>query len=156
MKAATFLGIAMISVLFASDLMAHCQIPCGIYDDHQRAIMMAEHITTIEKSMKQIETLSDKDPKNYNQLVRWANNKDHHADELIDICTYYFMSQRLKPADKEDSEKGKIYLERLTLLHEIMVEAMVAKRNTDLSHIEKLRELLNLFEISYFGHKVEH
>ena len=30
---------------------AHCQIPCGIYDDHARVHAMLEDVTTIEKSL---------------------------------------------------------------------------------------------------------
>jgi len=33
---------------------AHCEIPCGIYDDEMRINMINEHIATIEKSMNQI------------------------------------------------------------------------------------------------------
>ncbi|MDY6953871.1 MAG: superoxide dismutase [Ni], partial [Thermodesulfobacteriota bacterium] len=43
--------MALFVVSYAS---AHCEIPCGIYDDQMRIDMIAEHITTIEKSMKQI------------------------------------------------------------------------------------------------------
>jgi nickel superoxide dismutase len=31
-----------------------CEIPCGIYDDEMRINMIAEHITTIEKSVKKL------------------------------------------------------------------------------------------------------
>ena len=33
---------------------SHCEIPCGIYDDKTRLTLINEHITTIEKSIKQI------------------------------------------------------------------------------------------------------
>jgi len=45
-------------VVFGSLAYSHCQIPCGIYDDEARFTEIAEHITTIEKSMKEIESLS--------------------------------------------------------------------------------------------------
>ncbi len=37
------------SIVFfaASYAAAHCEIPCGIYDDEMRINMIAEHITTI-------------------------------------------------------------------------------------------------------------
>ena len=49
-----FLSVLLITTVFASIAGAHCQIPCGIYDDAARITMMEEHVTTIEKSMKQI------------------------------------------------------------------------------------------------------
>ena len=36
---------------------SHCEIPCGIYDDGMRIKMLREHIATIEKSIKTIQTL---------------------------------------------------------------------------------------------------
>ncbi len=75
-------------VLIAAGLVrAHCQIPCGIYDDQMRVHMIAEHIKTIEKSMNEIMRLEKEGPKNYNQLVRWIMNKDDHADRLKRLRT---------------------------------------------------------------------
>ncbi len=52
-------GILLLAVFFTSMVYSHCQIPCGIYGDPARFDMLAEHITTIEKSMKQITDLSN-------------------------------------------------------------------------------------------------
>ena len=134
---------------------AHCEIPCGIYDDEARFAMAAEHMTTIEKSMKLIVSLSKEDPLNYNQIVRWVHNKEKHADELQHIVTQYFMTQRLKPVDKGDPEAHSAYLEKLTLLHKMLFYAMKTKQTTDLGNVEKLRSLLAEFRTAYFG-KAEH
>ena len=48
---------AAIGICMATHAWAHCEIPCGIYDDHMRIHMIEEHITTIEKSMQQIVVL---------------------------------------------------------------------------------------------------
>ena len=56
--------------IMAGNLIAHCEIPCGIYDDQVRANLIYEHTVTIEKSMKKIAVLSKEAPVNYNQLVR--------------------------------------------------------------------------------------
>ena len=60
MKRKTTLAIIAIVLLSltGSKALAHCQIPCGIYDDPARFSLMAEHITTIEKAMKTIVDLS--------------------------------------------------------------------------------------------------
>ena len=51
---------------------AHCQIPCGIYDDNARVHSMLEDAATVEKSIKMINELSEKsDAQSQNQLVRW-------------------------------------------------------------------------------------
>ena len=131
-----------ITVLFMAlvggTVLAHCQIPCGIYDDKMRIKMMEEHVTTIEKSIKEIEA-----GPNQNQAVRWVLNKEYHADELSDIVTYYFMAQRIKPGMEG-------YTEKLSQLHEMLVFSMKAKQTTDMAHVKKLRELIHQFEHSYF------
>lgn len=53
-KKSVMLGILASVMVFASIVYSHCQVPCGIYDDPVRFDMIAENITTIEKSMKQI------------------------------------------------------------------------------------------------------
>ncbi len=147
--------LAGLTALFiAGTAGAHCQIPCGIYDDEARAVAMSEHITTVEKSMARIRELSTAEEPDLNQITRWVANKEHHADELIGIVTYYFMNQRLKPEHKGDETHQDAYVEQLTLLHEMMVVAMKAKQTTDAAHTARLRELLVAFEESYFGHAV--
>ena len=80
--------IAVASLLFiSSQAMAHCEVPCGIYDDSLRIKAIRENVTTIEKSMNQIAELSKAPEKNYNQIVRWVMNKEQHVDELVHIVT---------------------------------------------------------------------
>lgn len=143
-------GVALCMCL-VSPALAHCEIPCGIYDDEARADMIAEHITTIEKSMNRITALSKEAPLNHNQIVRWVQNKESHADKLQNIATQYFMTQRIKPADGEDTEAYAAYIKKLALLHQMVVYAMKSKQTTDLANVEKLRSLLAEFRGEYFG-----
>ncbi len=131
----------------------HCEIPCGIYDDQMRLTMIEEHIATIEKAMKQIIELSAQSPQNMNQIVRWIVNKEKHAQEIQHIISQYFMTQRVKLADKKDSVAYKMYVEKLILCHQILVYAMKTKQTTDLDHVEKLRSLVQGFKVAYFGKK---
>jgi hypothetical protein len=87
---ASFAILALIATAVPAS--AHCQIPCGIYDDELRVQLIEEHITTIEKSMNQIIAIPKTAPIDYNQLVRWVDNKETHATEIQDIVTAYFMA----------------------------------------------------------------
>ena len=141
--------LVVLAVLFSTSLAgAHCEIPCGIYDDHMRIKMIAEDATTIEKSMNQIKALSTQDPIDYNQLVRWITNKEEHANKIQHVVYQYFLTQRIKP----DTEK---YEEKLAVLHKMLVAAMKCKQTTDPSHVKTLRALLKSFEELYFGHTHE-
>lgn len=113
--------------------------------------MMAEHITTIEKSMKEIQHLSTEGEKNYNQLVRWIVNKENHADYFSEIVTQYFMTQRVKPVEESNQKAYKGYVHELTLLHKMMVLTMKCKQTTDLENVEQLKNLLAQFRTAYLG-----
>ncbi|NKB68045.1 MAG: superoxide dismutase [Candidatus Latescibacteria bacterium] len=129
-------------------LWAHCEIPCGIYGDEQRLEALKENITTIEKSMRQIGELSG-DSNNINQVVRWVDNKENHADQIREIVTQYFMTQRVKIPAADDAQAQKSYTKQLALLHQMMVYAMKCKQTTDLAYVEKLRGLLGEFRQVY-------
>jgi nickel superoxide dismutase len=145
-----FVATSVVSTQLA---MAHCEVPCGIYDDKMRVEMIREHITTIEKAMKQITALSGEATANYNQIIRWTVNKEKHAEELQHIVQQYFMTQRIKPAHSEDGTMTKTYVDQLTLLHMMLIHAMKAKQTTDLEQVETLRSLTNEFEEAYFEGK---
>ena len=149
--------ILLAAIAIATQAGAHCQIPCGIYDDELRVQLIEEDITTIEKSMTQIVALAKVSPVDYNQLVRWVNNKEEHAQKIQDIVTAYFMAQRIKmPADHSDETAMNEYLHKLALLHAIQVHAMKAKQSTNLGEVETLRQLVEKFRAAYFGEEGKH
>lgn len=130
---------------------SHCQMPCGIYDDQMRISMIKEYIITVEKSMKQIQALSGQKDKNHNQIVRWVNTKDDHADKINEVASGYFMTQRLNPADLNDPSSREGYVQKLSLLHRLMFYAMKAKQTTDLSFVSKMRGTIDEFSDAYFS-----
>ncbi len=158
MKRHALTALALLATIaIAAPAAAHCQIPCGIYDDELRVQLIEEHITTVEKSMKQIVTLSAAETVDYNQLVRWVNNKEEHAQKIQDIVTAYFMAQRIKPSVDHDDEKAmNEYMHKLAILHAIQIHAMKAKQSTDLGQIETLRKMTTMFRKAYFGDEAEH
>ena len=148
-------GIFTLVVLCGSMVYSHCQIPCGIYGDSTRFDILGEHITTVEKSMKQIDELSAAKQPNMNQVVRWVENKERHAGEIQEIVTRYFMTQRIKPVDPGNQEARAGYVKKLTLLHKLLIQAMKAKQGTDQVVVGKMRSLLNQFSEAYLGHPVK-
>lgn len=136
---------------FSTASFAHCQIPCGIYGDETRFQILSEHITTIEKSMNEINALSSDPGKNANQITRWVMNKDQHADEMAEIITAYFLQQRIKPEEAETDHMA--WMKKVTSCHHILVSAMKAKQTTDLAHVESLKKHLDAFHKAYFGDK---
>jgi len=139
----SFVGIICLGVL-AGTVFAHCEIPCGIYDDQVRINMILEHITTIEKSMNQIMSIEKEKTPDFNQLVRWIMNKEHHATEIQTIVAQYFMTQRIKPDMKD-------YPKKLALLQQMLVLSMKCKQTTDLKNAGQLKDLVKQFQQLYFS-----
>ena len=158
MKRSVIATVAVLALIAtAAPVSAHCQIPCGIYDDELRVQLIEEHIGTVEKSMKKIAELSAAESVDYNQLVRWVDNKETHAQEIQDIVTAYFMAQRIKPAvDHDDKEAMNEYIHKLAILHAIQIHAMKAKQGTNLEEIENLRKFTGMFREAYFGEAKPH
>jgi nickel superoxide dismutase len=150
MKKVITSSIFLFLVLFSfHKAQAHCQIPCGIYHDELRFEMIMEDIETIEKSMNQINEISKAEDKNYNQLVRWVNNKELHAQKIQDVVSEYFLAQRVKITAPDDPGY-KDYVQSLELLHQMIVYAMKTKQTTDLENVEKLKVATKEYQKLYF------
>lgn len=147
MKSLLFVTISI--MVFSQLSHAHCQIPCGIYDDHARVQSMLEDTATVEKALRSIAELSSKtDAQSQNQMVRWVMNKETHAQNVISTISDYFLTQRVKP-EQED------YSERLIKHHAVIVAAMKVKQNADLSYAVSLREKIEALLHYYPEHKHE-
>jgi nickel superoxide dismutase len=156
MKRATLLALAavLLAVAPSAPVRAHCQMPCGIYDDAMRIRMMQEDVTTIEKSIGMIEELSAKAEKSavdQNQLVRWVINKDHIADDLTGVVVEYFLQQRVKAPTSDDAAAMAKYVDQLKVLHELLVTSMKAKQTVDREIPGKLRDAIDRFAKLYFS-----
>lgn len=144
------LTLAMAAALLGGPvtLMAHCQVPCGIYHDKTETVRICEDIGTIEKCMNEINRISAGQKPNYNQLVRWINTKDEHAEKIQKAVWQYFMLQRVAPVPA-GSKEYPVYVRKLTLLHSLLVDAMKCKQGTDLSVPQRMKETLKAFGEAY-------
>ena len=143
-------AIALVLLVFSSvSVFGHCEIPCGIYGDEERFKAVAEDLKTIEKSMIQIQSLSS-DPNNHmNQLVRWVNNKEKHADHIQDTVAQYFLAQRIKVPAAGDAAAEEVYSQKLSLLHKMVVSAMKCKQTVDTENVKNLHKYLDQFQKLY-------
>lgn len=146
----TFLALLSIALIAPATVSAHCQIPCGIYDDNTVIKSMHTDFETIEKASKTIIELSKDPAQNAHQLTRWIVNKESHAQALQDKVLNYFLAQRLKLGEAANDKEA--YLTKLQLCHKVIVTAMKCKQSTDAKNVEDLHNLLHDFE-DLFGSK---
>jgi nickel superoxide dismutase len=143
-------------LLLQGSLLAHCQVPCGIYNDAARIIQIQEDFSTIQKAMIKIEELSQqKDATSMNQLTRWIMTKDDHASKIQKVVSDYFLTQRIK-VKTEGSEFDK-YVNQTTILQQILVSAMKCKQTVNYSNVNHGVELVDKFVGYYFdNHGLDH
>jgi len=138
----TLLALLLAPVRF---VLAHCEVPCGIYDDQLRFVQMLEDTKTIAKAGNQIGELAGKtDAQSVNQVTRWVATKEQHATNTQHIIAQYFMTQRIK-ADKEG------YDVKLKAAHAVMVSAMKTKQTSDPEAAHDLEHAILDFYRAYEG-----
>ena len=99
--------------------------------------------------MNEITKLSSAEPKNFNQIVRWVNNKEQHADHIREVVSQYFLAQRIKEPAEGDAVEAKAYSEKLIKLHQIIRIAMRCKQTTDVADAQKLHDAVHGFKEMY-------
>ena len=159
MKIKNIILLATIIIFNSSNyLFAHCQVPCGIYDDAARIVHLKEHVATIEKAMDQIDELTgdQSSSQSMNQLIRWVNTKEEHAALIQSTIADYFLAQRIKP--KKKNEDGRqLYVDQTLVLQQIIVATMKCKQTVDITKPQQVIQLLNQFIDLYFDdHGKEH
>ena len=128
----TLFCVLALGTFMSQNVFAHCQVPCGIYDDHARVQMMLEDAVTVTKAATLISELAGKnDAQSQQQLVRWVMNKELHAQKVITTISDYFLTQRVKMSQED-------YVERLKKHHAVIVAAMEAKQHADVQYAQKL------------------
>ena len=69
--------------LLAGSVPSHCEVPCGIYDDHAMVKQMLLDAETISKASAQIQLLAEKvDAASLNTISRWVMVKEEHSRNL--------------------------------------------------------------------------
>lgn len=147
-------GVAILVSVFLlgvspSHARAHCQVPCGIYDDAARISRLREDATTIDKAITNIVTLSGRhDPQSLNQITRWITTKEDHGSHVIKVVAEYFLTQKVKPvASGAAGYDG--YLRKLADHHAVMVAAMKCKQHVDASYVAALRAAIDALAKHY-------
>ncbi|MGJ8695071.1 MAG: superoxide dismutase [Ni] [Verrucomicrobiaceae bacterium] len=149
----SLLALCALGLLAPATISAHCQVPCGIYDDNNVLGKMHTDYVTIEKAVAQITELTatpEAAAANAHQLVRWINNKESHAQSIQETVLNYFLAQRLKTGEADTDKEA--YLNKLTTCHKVIVAAMACKQSTDPKAVQTLHNELHTF-MDLFGEK---
>ena len=143
-------------LLLQGSLLAHCQVPCGIYNDAARIIQIQEDFSTIQKAMNKIKELSEQqDATSMNQMTRWILTKEEHASKIQKVVSDYFLTQRIKV--KTEGSEYDLYVKQTISLHQILVSAMKCKQTVDSKNVDYGLDLIKTFIDLYFdAHGKDH
>lgn len=137
------LSLLSFALLTPQAATAHCQVPCGIFDDAARVHAMLEDARTIAKACRLMAELDGKtDPQSRQQFIRWTNEKEAHAQKIIEVTANYFMAQRVKTSMED-------FNDRLLAHHAVILAAMRAKQNADASYAEALTQAIEAVAVYY-------
>ena len=143
-------------LLLQGSLLAHCQVPCGIYNDAARIIQIQEDFSTIQKAMTKIKELSQQqDATSMNQLTRWIITKEDHASKIQKVVSEYFLTQRIKA--KTEGSEFDTYVKQTTTLHQVLVSAMKCKQTVDLGNVDEgLHQIETFIDLYFDTHGKDH
>jgi small subunit ribosomal protein S27Ae len=127
----------------------HCQVPCGIFDDPAMVAEIKEAADTIRKAMlksNELHATLSSDPNSMNQMIRWINTKEEHANKIIKLVGEYCLCQRVK---KDIFKTDEEYVQALKSHHAVMQCAMKSKQSLDASAADALDHALGDFAKMY-------
>lgn len=110
-------------------LMAHCQMPCGIYHDELVFNQIDQYIETMYKGITELNNSKFSTPFERNNFMRWVKLKDSASDEIASLITEYFLQQKIKPAEADTPK-------RLISAHKMLFELTAIKQNVNIKMIE--------------------
>ena len=148
MPLATLMFLTLAATLFLSvnatqEAEAHCQVPCGVYDDGARIARLLEDAETIKRACTFVNTFAEGEatPVGINQVARWVQTKEDHASHIISVVSEYFLTQKVKTKAKGSAEYAA-YLDSLAKHHAVMVAAMKTKQQVSSSAVHDLEHAI--------------
>lgn len=123
-------------------LMAHCQLPCGIYHDEMVYDQIDQFVETTVKALSVLEDDHFETVQDRNTFVRWVMQKDKGADEIASLLTTYFLQQKIKPGEA-DTEK------RLISAHRLLFYLVQIKQTVDLKVVNDFYDEWERFKLMF-------
>lgn len=122
----------------------------GIFDDPAIVAEIKQCVETIKKACAQYTelhaTAGGASAQDMNQMIRWINTKEKHAEKIITLVAEYCLCQRVK---KEVFASEQDYVDALKAHHAVMQCAMKAKQSIDAAVVGALEHAVEDFAKMY-------
>jgi len=124
-----FLASAVACFSLTSSLSAHCQMPCGIYNDQMMYDQVNQFYLTAFKAVKALEHNEFTTDEDKNQFVRWVMTKERLCNETAMLLTTYFFQQKIMPIDDN--------IDLVKSLHKLLFQLVAIKQNVDIKLVKE-------------------
>lgn len=136
------IGLMVVSWSCPLQLMAHCQMPCGIYHDEMVFDQIDQFVETTVKAISVMQESAFSTVQDRNAFVRWVMQKDKNADETAHLITTYFLQQKIKP-NEEDTTK------RVLSAHLLLFYLVQIKQTVDYKVVNDFYEEWERFKLMF-------
>lgn len=126
----------LFAALFAAtvttvQLHSHCQMPCGIYHDQMIYDKIDEYFETMVKAVTAMHNNDFKTVQDRNQFMRWVITKEKMSDEMAQVLMYYFLQQKVKPGNDDDTQ------DLVKSIHKMLFLLVQIKQNADVKIVKE-------------------
>jgi nickel superoxide dismutase len=124
----------LIAITFSSfngNLNAHCQMPCGIYNDQMIYDQVDQYFETMAKAVHYLKNHNSNNLQDKNQFVRWILTKEKESDEVARTLTTFFLQQKVSPSDEPETTA------LVKSLHKLLFLLVQIKQTIDLEIVHE-------------------
>lgn len=136
------LTTSMALLLAQGGLMAHCQMPCGIYHDEMVYGQIDQYVETMYKGISVLNNSKFSTTKERNEFIRWVIQKERASDDAAQLINGYFLQQKIQIGEESTTE-------RLISAHKLLFLIVGIKQNTDLEFVEAFSEEWDKFKLMF-------
>ena len=142
MKKLVWIAVLATSLCIDNHLIAHCQMPCGIYHDDMVFAQIDQYVETMHKGISIINQGKFVSNNDRNELIRWVMQKDKDSDKVAGIILSYFLQQKIKPGESDTIKK-------LVGAHNLLFLLVAIKQTTDLEMLKEFSKEWDKFKVMF-------
>ena len=129
-------------------LTAHCQMPCGIYQDAMIYDLIDQYAETMVKAVTVMNQSKFETVRERNEFMRWVMEKEKESNDTSQLITTFFMQQKIKPGEP-DTQK------RIEAAHKLLCLIVAIKQNADVKIVESFTEEWGKFKLMFHVEEYE-
>jgi nickel superoxide dismutase len=142
MKKLVFILGFTFTLCLQGTILAHCQMPCGIYHDNMVYDQIDQYIETMYKGVTVLNDNKFNNPHDRNEFVRWVMLKENSSNDTAELIMTYFLQQKMKPGEDGNAQ-------RLESAHKLLFLLVQIKQNDDRNMVNEFADEWDKFKLMF-------